>query len=112
MGAGAVRSELRGPATLRWGGRWVPIGKWSRQEMSDRLRYGILTADLLWITAASILAHLLRHALGGRGAMFEQPLRFYVGSADAPPALCGLPSCNKNLEEFSPCCGLSTSVSQ
>jgi len=80
--------------------------------MSDRLRYGILTADLLWITAASILAHLLRHALGGRGAMFEQPLRFYVGSAGAALAVWTFLYFNKNLEGFSRGWHLPTIFSQ
>src|SRR2546425_9250453 len=80
--------------------------------MSNSLHYGMLTADLLSITAPSILPHLLRHALDTRRPMFEQPLHFYVASAGAALGVWTFLYFNKNLEGFSRGWHLPTIFSQ
>jgi lipopolysaccharide/colanic/teichoic acid biosynthesis glycosyltransferase len=69
--------------------------------MSSRLRYAILAADLMWITAAWIIAHLLRYDLGRNVIATAAPRYFYLGSIGTTLIVWIFLYYTKNLEGFS-----------
>jgi lipopolysaccharide/colanic/teichoic acid biosynthesis glycosyltransferase len=60
-----------------------------------------LAADLLWITAACILVHLLRYGSGAHQLSVEQPVPFYLLSLTTALGLWTLLYFNQSLEGFS-----------
>jgi lipopolysaccharide/colanic/teichoic acid biosynthesis glycosyltransferase len=69
--------------------------------MTSRLRYSILFADLLWITTACMLAHLLRYGLSTNAARLAEPQYIYLMAAGTILAVWNILYFNKNLEGFS-----------
>lgn len=68
--------------------------------MMNRLRYPILAADLLWVTVACVLAHLLRFSLRDGDAATPAPLRFYVTAVGTALVVWIFLYFSKNLEGF------------
>lgn len=72
-----------------------------KEAMNRKLRYGILAADLLWVTTACILAHLLRFRLLPAATTTSASPRFYVAAIGTALVVWAFLYFNKNLEGFS-----------
>jgi len=69
--------------------------------MKNRLRYAILAADLLWITAACVFAHLLRFRLVTPDASRPTSLSFYIFSVFSALVVWTILFTNRGLDGFS-----------
>ena len=69
--------------------------------MTNRWRYAILTADLLWVVAACVLAHVLRFGPSAFDGSEAKPAGFYLASVVVALSAWVVLYLNKSLDGFS-----------
>ncbi|MGB8523755.1 MAG: sugar transferase [Candidatus Acidiferrales bacterium] len=69
--------------------------------MNKQLRYSILLADLLWISSACLLVHLVRYRFIGVATTEAKPLLIYAASVAVALIAWTVLYFNKNLDGFS-----------